>query len=52
METSFKKPVAKVIGKDSNVFVLLGICTGALQKAGYSDKVEELAGKVMSAGSY
>ncbi len=52
MESNFKKPIAKVIGKDSNIFVTLGICTKALYDAGYSDKSEELTDKVMSAGSY
>lgn len=53
MENSVvKKPKAKVIGQDGNVFVTLGICTSALKKAGQSDKSKELTNRVFSSGSY
>lgn len=46
------KPIAKVIGKDGNVFNTLAICTEALKKAGMEDKADELTDKVFNAKSY
>ncbi len=51
METN-SKPKAKVTGADSNVFVTLGICSGALRRAGMSDKATEMATKVFEAENY
>jgi len=50
--TKKKKPVAKVIGENGNVFVTLSICTTALKKAGMRAEADELPGKVMMAGDY
>jgi hypothetical protein len=50
--SDFKKPVVKLIGEDSNVFNLLGICTTALKRAGFPEKAAELKTKVMNAGSF
>lgn len=47
-----QKPKAKIIGADSNVFVILGICTGALKRAGQKDEAKELAEKVFASSSY
>jgi hypothetical protein len=47
-----EKPVVKLIGLDSNVFVLLGACTTALKRAGQREQADELIRKVMSAPSY
>ena len=47
-----KKPIAKVIGEDGNVFNLIGICSRALKRAGQNDKATELFKKVTSCGSY
>ena len=40
------KPVAKVIGKNGNVFNVLGICALALKRAGQNDKVAEMQNRV------
>ena len=47
-----KKPEAKVIGKDGNVFNTLGICATSLKKAGMPEKAKELSQKVFAANSY
>ena len=47
-----KKPIAKVIGEDGNIFVTLGICTAALKKSGMKEKATELTSKVFAASSY
>ena len=46
------KPVAKVIGKDGNVFNLIGICMKALKRAGQPEKAKEMQEKIFAAGSY
>lgn len=46
------KPKAKVIGKDGNVFNLIGICSNALKKANQYDKAKEMSEKVFNSGSY
>lgn len=40
-KTVNEKPNAYVIGKDSNVFVTLGICTQALIDAKMNEKADE-----------
>lgn len=52
MSSKSEKPIAKVIGKDGNVFVTLAICTKALKDAGHADKAKELSDKIWEAGSY
>ena len=47
-----KKPKAKVIGQDGNVFNLIAICTKALKKAGQNEAVKEMQNKVFQADSY
>jgi hypothetical protein len=42
------KPRVKLIGEDSNVFNLLGICTRALRRNGQADKAAELMERVKS----
>lgn len=51
-ETTIIKPVAKLIGADSNIFNLLGIASQALKRAGQRDKAKEMATKVFTSGSY
>jgi hypothetical protein len=46
------KPKVKLVGKDGNVFNLLGICTRALKQSGQPEKATELKNRVMSSGSY
>lgn len=50
--TTFEKPTADLLGSDGNVFALLGTCTRALWRAGLREQADELAGRVMAAGSY
>jgi len=47
-----EKPTAKLIGADGNVFNLLGVCKGALSRAGMRDKAEEMQKRVFASGSY
>lgn len=42
----------KLIGESSNIFMLLGITTRALRKAGHHQAADSLAGDVMNSGSY
>jgi hypothetical protein len=49
---NIEKPIAEVIGKDGNVFIILGICTAALKKANQKENAEELTKKVFNAKSY
>ncbi len=52
IENESKKPIAKVIGKDGNVFVILGICVKALSNAGQKENAKKLTEKVFKADSY
>lgn len=47
-----KKPIAKLIGADGNIFNLVGIAAKALRKAGQEDQVSEMRKKVMKSKSY
>ena len=47
-----KKPRAKLIGADSNIFNLLGIANGVLRKAGQKDQMIEMTNRVWAAQSY
>lgn len=46
------KPLAPIIGADSNVYNLIGICSKALIKAGDEDKAKEMANRVKNSSSY
>jgi hypothetical protein len=48
----FEKPVAKLVGKDGNVFNLIAICYKALKNAGQEDKAKEMQNKIFGCGSY
>lgn len=52
MNTNETKPHAKVIGKDGNVFVTMGICSSALKKAGKLNEAKEMLERVSNSGSY
>lgn len=52
MKTEIEKPEAKVIGEDSNVFNLIGICRRALIRSGQKEKAEQMAKEVMASESY
>jgi len=51
-KTEIKKPKAKLIGQDGNVFNLIGICSQTLKKAGQKDKVKEMQERIFKSGSY
>ena len=46
------KPKAPIVGADSNVFNLIGICSKALKNAGYTAEAQEMTDKVMQSSSY
>lgn len=48
----FKKPLAKVIGQDGNVFNLIGICSKALKRAGFPEKAKEMTERCFGSDSY
>lgn len=47
-----KKPKARFIGENGNVFNLMGIASDALKKAGQGDKVKEMLDRILKCGSY
>ena len=47
-----KKPKAKLIGVDGNIFNLIGIASRSLKRAGQNDKATEMSKRVMNSGSY
>ena len=47
-----KKPKAKLIGADGNIFNLIGIASRSLKRAGQNYKATEMSESVMSSGSY
>ena len=53
-ETNQKKvkPVAQLLGQDSNAFNLIGIASRALEKAGQKKEAKELKSRVFDCGSY
>lgn len=46
------KPKCKLIGKDGNIFNLLGIASKTLKEAGLEDKSDEMASRVYKSNSY
>ncbi len=46
------KPDCPLLGKDGNVFNLLGIASRTLKRCGLSDQAKEMSSRVMSSGSY
>jgi hypothetical protein len=47
-----EKPKAKLIGADSNVFVLMGICSKELKRAGMHDEAKQMTDRVWASGSF
>lgn len=47
-----KKPIAKLIGKDGNVFNLIGICSKALKNAGQETDAKVIFEKIKNCKSY
>jgi len=52
MKTPIKKPVVKLIGMDSNAFLILGIVKKALKKAGADQKYIEQYITEATSGDY
>lgn len=46
------KPEAKLIGKDGNVFYIIGVVTKALREAGLDDEAAEFSKLVHACSSY
>ena len=46
------KPKCKLVGKDGNVFNLIGVARLALKKAGLGKEAAEMSQKCFKAGSY
>ena len=47
-----KKPICKLVGKDGNVFNLIGLASRTLKKAGMGKEASEMTKKCFGAGSY
>jgi hypothetical protein len=47
-----KKPIAKVTGFDSNVFVTLGICCKVLKRENLKEQEAEMRERVFKSASY
>lgn len=43
---NFKKPVAKMIGKDGNVFNLMGLAAKELERANQKEKASEMSKRI------
>lgn len=52
MNKEFEKVDAKIIGADSNVFNLLGICQRALKNNGYNAEAKELYDRVINCQNF
>ena len=50
--SDIKKPIAKIIEENGNVFNLIGICSKALKDAGLVDQIKEMTDKVFESSSY
>jgi len=49
---NMEKPVAKIIGANGNIFVIVGICSKALKRAGMDNKAKELVNRAFDSSSY
>jgi len=47
-----EKLLVKLIGEDSNIFSIMGKCSGVLKRNGQMKEVKELTEKIFSASSY
>lgn len=52
MKPTIKKPKAKVVGKEDNIFNLIGIVKKALHAAGQAEKASEMVSRVFKSSSY
>lgn len=46
------KPKVELVGQDNNIYVLVGLCSRALKKAGQFDEAKEMQEKIFKASSY
>jgi hypothetical protein len=52
MSINKEKPSCKLIGKDGNVFNLIGLASQTLKKHKMFDEAKEMANRCFQAGSY
>jgi hypothetical protein len=50
--TTNKKPVAKLLGANGNIFNLIGLASQALRRAGQQEQANKMAKEVMACGNY
>lgn len=43
-----KKPKVQLVGTDSNIFAMMGLCSVALKRDGQGDKVEQMREEVLN----
>ena len=46
------KPVCKLIGKDGNIFNLMGIASKTLKEAGMNEEAKEMVERINNSNSY
>lgn len=51
-EKKTKKPKAKVVGQNKNIFNLLSICMTSLRKSGLHEKSQEMQNKILASSDY
>jgi len=47
-----EKPKCKLVGKNGNIFNLMGLASKALKKAGQEERAEEMIKKILKSGDY
>lgn len=52
MEKGQVKPTVKLSGQNGNVFLLMGLCSRALKKAGQPENAKKLQEECFKAGDY
>jgi hypothetical protein len=52
MKTQEKKPKAKLIGANGNIYDLIGIASTALKEANKHAEADEMTDKIFKSGSY
>lgn len=52
MQDAVKKPKAKVIGKDGNVFNIIAICSKALKDVNREEDAKKMVSRVYASKSY
>ena len=52
MENKNFKPECPLLGKDGNIFDLMGIASRALKETDLGEKAREMCSRIMESGSY